>query len=603
MKRISSGRLVWSTRPARIIGIWLAILAAPLPVFAADADSRLDWGGGYSTGVDSRTTTASTAGAGSGSAVSLPLALQTSSQKLPNRKSWQPVGIVRDAAQCRALAGYATSRADSTAARQRFAQIVDAPTSVIRAEIIGAYSDVPAVCSVMGLVAPNIQFELRLPTTAWNGKLIHYGCGGACGVIYRPQLEEPLSRGYAVIASDLGHAGVPNNWWFRYANLQGILDLSYRATHVVTLAAREIVDEFYGENARRRYFMGCSTGGVQGMIEAQRYPNDFHAILVGAPAYSSGPFFGTWNRMANLDANGRGIMDSRKLPMIRKAVLAACDARDGTRDGILQDPRQCDWDPAALRCSKDEDSATCLTAGEVAVARKLYAGPSTSTGQSLAYGLGGMARGSEYEWGGFIGPRGERVDLELESGFGDGAYPPVAANAGKPYDFDRDFQRGDVLGWARYGMNPDLRRFRDAGGKMILWHGWDDNEVASGASVDYYEMTTRTMGGDRETRDFFRLFMLPGVAHCRRGPGGDAVDFLSHLEDWDELGKPPEQLVTYHLKIEQPYLGLPRPRYPLDPDTVQWIRPVYPYPDTALWSGRGDIDSPASWKRAPRPRR
>ncbi len=603
MKRIVPARLRRPIPFMRSAVVAIATLGAYDLLVAAETDSRIDWGGGYSTGVDSRTTTVSTASAGSGPTFSLPAALQTSSQKLPNRKLWQSVGVVRDAAQCRALAGYATSRADSTAARRRFAQIVDAPTSVIRAEIIGAYSDVPEVCSLLGLVAPNIQFELRLPTTAWNGKLIHYGCGGACGVIYRPQLEEPLSRGYAVVSSDMGHAGVPNNWWFRYANLQGILDFSYRATHVVTLAAREIVDEFYGENARRRYFMGCSTGGVQGVIEAQRYPNDFHAILVGAPAYSSGPAFGTWNRSANLDANGRGIMDPRKLPLVRKAVLAACDARDGTRDGILQDPRQCDWDPAALQCPQGAESATCLTTDEITVVRKLYAGPSTSSGQSLAYGLGGLPRGSEYEWGAFIGPRGERVDLELESGFGDGVYSPVAGNAGKPFDFDRDFQRGDVLGWARYGMNPDLRRFRDAGGKMILWHGWDDNEVAPGASVDYYETTTRTMGGDVATSDFFRLFMLPGVAHCRRGPGGDAVDFLSYLEDWDELGQPPEQIITHHLKVEQPYLGLPRPRYPLDPDAVEWTRPVYPYPDTAVWSGRGDIKLPTSWKRAARPRR
>jgi feruloyl esterase len=569
------------------------------------AQGLTDWGGGYFKGSDSASATAATAGAGPMSPTPLPatpLGTPPPPAIATLRPSYVPVATRVSPSDCSALAGFATSRTTASATRSRFAEIPDAPTSILQAEVVPAERDVPEVCRVSGIVAPDIHFELRMPTRAWNGKFMHYGCGGACGIIYRPQLEEPLARGYAVVSSDMGHSGAPNNWAFRYANLQGWLDFSYRATHVVTLAAKEVIDQYYGTAPARSYFMGCSTGGVQGVIEAQRYPNDFHAILVGAPAYSSGPLYGDWNRRANLDPNGNGIMDPAKLPLVRKAVLAACDALDGTVDGLLQDPRRCHWDPGMIQCPAGVDRADCLTAPEVTVVRKLYLGPSTSQGVSLAYGPGGMSRGSEWEWTpAFVGPKGAHVDLDLTSAYGDGVFPLTAVNAGKPYDYDHDPQRGEILGWARAAMNPDLRRFRDAGGKMILWHGWDDNEVAPGASTDYYETTTRTMGGEAATQGFFRLFMLPSVGHCRRGPGGDAVDFISYLEDWSERGKAPDAVIAHHLVVEQNYLGLPRPRYPLDPSAYDRTRPVYAYPDTAVWTKRGSLADAASWTRAPRP--
>jgi feruloyl esterase len=575
---------------------------------AASAQALTDWGGGYSKGGDSASTTIATSGAGPAVPDKLPDAGKSAAVDAPIRlgilnlrPSSKPVGRTMTALDCRDLASFAMSRTKATSASARFAQIPDAPTSIMQAEVVPAERDLPEVCRVAGIVAPDIHFELRMPTQVWNGKLMHYGCGGACGVVYRPQLEEPLARGYAVVSSDMGHSGAPNNWAFRYANLQAWLDFSYRATHVVTLAAKEVIDQYFGIAPVKSYFMGCSTGGVQGVIEAQRYPNDFQAILVGAPAYSTGPLFGDWNRRANLDANARGIMDPAKLPLVRKAVLAACDALDGTKDGLLQDPRRCHWDPAAMQCTDGQDHADCLTPVEVGVVRKLYLGPSTSQGVSLAYGQGGLSRGSEYEWiPWFVGAKGEHVDLEFTSSYGDGVYPLAAANAGKPYDYDKDPQRGDILGWARYGMNPDLRRFRDAGGKMIMWHGWDDAEVAPGASADYYDTTTRTMGGEEPTRQFFRLFMLPGVAHCRRGPGGDGIDLISYLEDWAERGEAPDAVLAHHLAVEQNYLGLPRPRYPLEPGTFDRTRPVYAYPDTATWSGKGTVTDAKTWKKAAR---
>ena len=513
--------------------------------------------------------------------------------------------------QCRRLADFATVRTAGDALRETLAALPEAPTALLQAEIVAAVDDLPEVCRVSGIVAPDIQFELRMPTRAWNGKFMHYGCGGACGVVYRPQLDEALSRGYAVVASDMGHSGAPTNWLFMYANLQAVVDFAYRATHVVTIAAKAVVASYYGIAPRYSYFMGCSTGGVQGVIEAQRYPQDFDGIIAGAPAYSSGPTFIEWGMRANLDAEDRGIVDPAKLPMLRKAVLARCDRLDGYVDGILQDPRACDFDPGELQCAQG-DAPDCLSAAEVTVVRKLYAGPSTSEGASLAYGQGGLSKGSEYDWSSLY-VRGKGVpSIGNPFGFtiyGNGVYPVAAANAGKPYDYDADPKRGNLyymgqtLGWLRYAGNPDLRRFRDQGGKLILWHGWDDMEVAPGASADYYEITERAMGGRDETQKFFRLFMLPGVAHCRRGPGCDAVDWITYLERWVEQGQAPDEVISHHLVKEQNYLGLPRPRYPLPAGSFDHTRPVYPYPAIAQYRGRGDPAQASSWRQGELKRR
>ena len=562
----------------------LRAAAAPSGDPPASPPNATDWGGGYFTGVDTATQMSTNSATGASSTVDAATA-----------------GI---AERCASLAGYATLYSSTDPIRERFARIPDAPTLIQAAVIVPAQGILPEVCQVNGIVAPNIHFELRLPTRTWNGKFMHYGCGGPCGVIYRPQLEEPLARNYAVVASDMGHQGLTNA--YKYADMAAIMDFTFRATHVVTLAAKEIVDQFYEKPARRAYFMGCSTGGVQGVIEAQRFPNDFQAMLVAAPAYGVDPSYLEWGARANLDSNGQSILRPGKLPMIRKAVLAACDARDGLKDGLLMDPRQCKWDPEEIVCKAGTDPSACLTPAEVGVVRKIYSGPTDSKGASLSLGYAGMARGSEYLWEpSFIASAGEGQHamryVDNDSSFGDGVYPVVAANAGHVYDYDKDPQRGDILSWLRYGMNPDLRRYRNQGGKIIMYHGWDDNEVAPGSSVDYYETATSTMGGEAETRKFFRLFMIPGMGHCRRGPGGDAADFLTALERWDEEGLAPDQMVVHHLIKEQNYLGLPRPIYPLPAGSFDRTRPVYPYPDVAHYSGKGDPTQAANWVMAPRP--
>lgn len=509
--------------------------------------------------------------------------------------------------QCNALAAYATSRGSEGALKKTLAQLPEAPTAIMQAQVIPARDGVPEVCQVNGIVAPSINFELRMPTTKWNGRFMHYGCGGACGIIYRPQLDEPLARGYAVVSSDMGHTGAPNNWAFSYGNLQALIDFSYRATHVVTMAAKEVVKASYGMPAKFSYMYGCSTGGIQGQIEAQRYPHDFDGIVSGGPLYANGPSYSEYAVRANLDKNGNGIFDPAKLPLLRKAVLAQCDAKDGLKDGILQDPRQCGFDPATIQC-KGKNGKSCLTAAEVDVVRKIYAGPAMPDGSPVSYGWAGMAPGSEYEWyPGLIGDKGQPHMRQqwTEYDYGSGVYPLTADALAKPYGFNDDYTAargtvgtypGGMLNWFRWAGSPDLRRFRDSGGKMITWHGWDDAETAPGASADYYETMSRTMGGAAEAQKFSRLFMMPGVAHCRRGPGGDSVDWISAIENWVERGQAPDQVIAHHLTKEQNYLGLPRPRYPLPAGSFDRTRPVYPYPAIARYKGMGDPNLAENWR-------
>ena len=567
-------------------------VAQTKPAMGTIPPGATDWGGGFFTGVDSATTQGfaqigndPNAKAAATVAVSLPVTRQMPPQK------------------CGDLAALATAYAKDSGSRRRFIEIPEAPTNILRADVLPAERDIPEICRVLGVVAPDIQFEMRLPTKNWNGRFMHYGCGGACGLVYHDQADEPLARGYAVIASDLGHSGAPNSALYNYANIQAVIDFSYRATHVVTLVGKEIVDEYYGRKPNKSYYQGCSTGGVQGAIEVQRYPYDFDGVVITAPAYSTGPSFLAWGAHANLDKNGKSILDPDKLPMVRRAVIAACDGLDGTKDGLLQNPMLCKFDPHTLECKPGADPKGCLSSAEADVVGKIYAGPTNAKGESLSTGYAGMLPGSEYGWSpSFVAKQGEAATRLADplTSYGDGVYPRVGANAAKTYDYDVDPYRGpSTLSWLRYAGNPDLRMFRRAGGKVILTHGWDDNEVAAGASVDWYETATKTMGGKAEMDKFFKLYMIPGMGHCRRGPGGDTIDLLTAIEGWVEKNETPEMLVVNHMTQEQNYLGLPRLRHPLAKGSVDRTRPIYPYPAIVKYSGRGDINKAESWVKAP----
>jgi feruloyl esterase len=507
------------------------------------------------------------------------------------------------------------------------ANLRDAPTTIVSASIQPVVRDLPAYCKVMGFVTPQVQFELRLPLAGWNGKFLMQGCGGMCGILNMEACEDALIRGYAVVNTDMGHSGNAGTTSWAANEYRPKIDFGYRATHVVAIVAKLLVRQFYGRAHSYAYFRGCSTGGRQAMIEAQRFPEDFDGIVAGAPPLDEsgdGLLHLVWSARASVDAGGRQLIDPDKLPKVHAAALAACG---GSRDGFIAEPRKCLWDPAVMLC-KSGPAADCLTAAEVTVVQKIYAGAHDANGKRLF--PGGMARGSELEWVPlFVGKArtpmpGMSADATTETArapvfMRDADNQPMwigekvsammrfvmmERDPGPSFDVateDLEALRQSIkLVEPIYNArNPDLREFRDHGGKLILYHGWNDAEIPPGLSIDYYDTAMRTMGGPGATREFFRFFLIPGMAHCRRGPGGDAIDYLAAIEAWVEHGQAPDFLLSYRMRREQTYMGLPVVRYPLAAADVRWTRRVFAYPDTSVYSGRGDVNAAENWKAAP----
>lgn len=500
-----------------------------------------------------------------------------------------------------AAAGEARDPCSGLLARD-FQGLPDAPTTLNAVSTVAAAEGLPGYCRVQGYVAPQVNFELQLPLPeVWNGRLLMQGCGGLCGTVQPATGEDALARNYAVVTTDLGHSGAPWQALWAYNNLQAEVDFAYRGTHVVAVAAKAIIAAYYGRPQSRAYFRGCSTGGRQALIEAQRFPADFEGIIAGAPVFSETGISALhliWSGRANLNAAGQPILTPEDVQLMHAAVLAACDGKDGLRDQIIELPTHCAWEPEDLTCDGDR-SGHCLTPEKIAVARKLYGGARDSTGRPLT--PGGLSKGSEYGWVPYFVGRGGPATFAPAGPVNmlyrylifmpDAGPTDEAAN----FDFDRDPPRLALMEALYTAANPDQRAFRNRGGRLILYHGWDDAEIPASHMLDYFGLVERTMGGRDATRQFLRLFMMPGVAHCRRGPGADAVDWLSAMEVWVEQGKPPESLIAYHLVREENYLGLPRKRFPLPEADYDRARPLYPYPQVGRFTG-GDPAQPGNWR-------
>jgi hypothetical protein len=487
-----------------------------------------------------------------------------------------------------------------------FAGIQDAPTWITKVTLVGLRGGVPAHCQVEGYVASNVGIGLQLPVAHWNGKLIEVGCAANCGDLMWEGCNDPVRRGYACVTSDMGHKGTLIDSAWALKNLQAKVDWAYRATHVTLLAGKAISAHFYREVAKESYFMGCSTGGRQALQEAQRFPWDFDGIIAGAPPISLSTLYLTlaWSILATHDKDGKPLLDRANVKLLTDTAIARCDLDDGVKDGLIGDPRHCQFDPAELTC-KGYQTENCLTPIQVDAVKKVYAGPKTSSGVRIS--RGGPMPGSEYghwneEFGGnwsrgFLGVNGKPAPYEplvisgLRYLFFDPAMGPNWTLS--DLDFDRDYKRMGVMESLYDSGNPDLRDFKAAGGKLLMYQGTNDVAVLPQITEDYYETVERSMGGQSATQIFFRLFVLPGVEHCGGGDGADTVDYLSALEEWVEHGKAPDRLNAAHMRTEHSPMQMPA--FPLDPGDIQFTRPVYPYPTRAQYRGHGDTQDAASF--------
>ncbi len=466
--------------------------------------------------------------------------------------------------------------------------IPGAATHVTAATVVAASAGEPEHCDVRGYVDPAVQFQLRLPTATFTGRYLQYGCGGFCGMISAtPFLDCGGPRGgdLAVAVTNDGHVGALPAVDGAWANNQAARnDWFYRAPHVLSRAAKRIIATYYGSPPTHSYFSGCSNGGREALLLAQRYPHDFDGIIAGAPAHYLGPLLGvyqTWLARTNTAATGAPIITSAKLPALHNAVVAACDGLDGLADGQIDDPRDCRFDPVTVQCLTGTDQPSCLTPAQVDAARQLYAGPTDAHGRRLY--PGGQARGSELAWdsyswlvpppGGGASTAGLLADIYLKYvGY------PVGTPHSSVADFEftvREFDRLRPEGVKGNALSLDLEKFRRSGGKLIIWHGWGDQAIPPTGTLDYYQRLWHRSGGLRDTQQWARVFMIPTMAHCVGGYQLTEFDPFRELVSWVEHGSPPDRIIAEARDAQGNLLR---------------SRPVFPYPLRAMYDGTGSTD-------------
>jgi Tannase and feruloyl esterase len=460
----------------------------------------------------------------------------------------------------------------------------------------------PAFCRVTGVIQPSadsvIKFEVWMPSQSWNGKFNGVGNGGFAGSINYGGLAAALRAGFAAASTDTGHAAGGTDARWALGHPEKVLDFAYRAIHLTAVTGKALVRNFYGGAPRWSYFASCSNGGRQALMEAQRFPDDYNGIIAGAPAnfWTHLLAEAIWNTQAMLD-NPASYIPPNKLPALSQAVLAACDARDGVKDGILNDPRQCQFNPETLLC-QGPDSPGCLTGPQVAALKKIYSGPSNHRDKKVFPGFLPGAELGPGGWGLWItGPSPEK---SLGFAFGTQFFSNmVFDNASwdfRKLNFDADMVLTDQrMGPILNATDPNLAKFSAHGGKLMLYHGWNDAAIPALNSIDYYRNVVLRMGLRKADR-FVRLYMVPGMQHCGGGPGPDSfgVDpsenadpehsMFSALERWVEHDKAPKSIIaSKHAGPSEPASG------------AEMTRPLCPYPEEAKYKGSGNTNDAANF--------
>ena len=477
-----------------------------------------------------------------------------------------------------ALAAEPAMKCDALATKSFGAEV-----KIASATLVPAKNNMPEHCDVRGVIFPEAGFAIKLPT-AWNDRFEMVGNGGTAGVLSMGPVDTAVRKGFAAASTDTGHDAKKEALaTFAYQTPENpnghrkFLDFAYLSVHETAALSKQMIQAYYGKAPRYSYWVGCSTGGRQGLQEAQRYPEDFDGLVVGAPG-----LFNTGNSMRRIWIGqtqvGAGAIPAEKLPILTKAIYEKCDALDGLKDGLIDDPRRCKFDAARdlPKCS-GADSAECFTAPQIASLVKIYGGVRNSKGKQL---FPGEPVGSEPMWpDNFIAPDKTvlpRAESQMKFAMLDP--PPGASWSYTMFNFDHDPERLTKAGEALNARNPDLAPLKKRGGKIVQYSGWADQQVNPFPGIEYYETVSKRMGADA-TRDFYRLFMIPGMFHCNGGPGCNTVDWLAAVMDWVEKGNAPTQLVGAHV----------------EKGITTRTRPLCPYPLVARYKGTGSIDEAASF--------
>jgi tannase/feruloyl esterase len=499
----------------------------------------------------------------------------------------------------RSPVAYAQAPVRPQLACRALVELGDASVTIVTADVVAAADGVPAHCRVRGVIAPEIRFEVNLPA-GWNRRFYMHGNGGFAGEVpdapNRAALRATaLRHGFVSATTNTGHDATAEPLASFAVSHQKVVDYAFRAVHLTATTAKRIAAQYYGRPVAYAYWDGCSTGGRQALIEAQRFPGDFDGIIAGAPVLNFVDTIVTslWNPRALDDAP----ITVDTLKVVADAVYAKCDGLDGLVDGIIDDPRRCAFDPERELpiCAAGQDGPGCVTAAQARALRKIYGGvisngaPYFFPGQPIgaekagispqppAAGPAGLTSGWD-RW--LIGPPGGK-SLQLafsESFLRYMAFgKPDPAYDWKAFDFDKDPARMGEIRRLLNATDPDLSAFRARGGKLLMYFGWADTALTPYMGVDYYDRARAANGPD--TPDFFRLFMVPGMFHCRGGVGADRFDALTPLINWVENGGAPGSITASRVEDGR----------------VTRTRPLCPYPQVSRYAGAGSIDAAASF--------
>ena len=445
----------------------------------------------------------------------------------------------------------------------------------------GAAAKLQPFCRVAVTLKPSsdsdIKMELWMPASSWNGKYQAVGNGAFNGNIAYDAMMTALARGYAASSTDTGHTGGGAS--FGLGHPEKVIDFGWRAVHEMTVASKKIIASYYESGPKYSYWNGCSAGGRQAMKAAQRFPGDFDGIIAGAPGLDWTGRAASALRIAKaLEANEAARLTQAQRQMLHAAVVSACDLHDGVKDGVIENPKSCTFDPGVLECKGTQDDS-CLTKAQVETVRSIYA---AAVNRSTKREITGLERGSELGWTdlGWTGSaRSTGLDQFRYLAF---ANPNWTM---QQFNFETDVVRAEeVDNDTINALNPNLKPFLDRGGKLIQYHGWSDPQISPASSTQYYGQVAQALGGADKLHGSYRLFMAPGVGHCRGGEGPGNFDMLPALEDWVERGKAPDQILAFRSSG----------------GNIDRTRPLCPYPQVATYKGSGSTDEAANFScRAP----
>jgi feruloyl esterase len=457
--------------------------------------------------------------------------------------------------------------------------------SVIGARVIPASANAPEHCRVSLMVPPEINIEVNLPT-AWNGRLYMFGNGGWAGESFETpgriaNRAHGLKAGFVTAATDTGHSAASEPGASFALNRQKLLDFGFRSLHVTAEAAKLLARTYYGTGPSKSYYDGCSQGGREGLILAQRFPNDFDGIIAGSPLVNN---TGTQTARAYwMQGLAMNPFPAAKLELLARRVYDQCDAKDGLKDGLIDDPRRCDFKPERdlPHCAEGLDRADCFTGNQIAAVDRIYGDV--------------MSQGKRYFPGWPVGAEGAWTGQEINGPAGPGAWTTYGQNFLRyiapwnkgldndptqliaQFDIDKDPPQMDELRQILDATDTDLSAFRRHGGKLVMYFGWADPQLNPRMGVEYYEQVTEKMGAS--TTDFFRLFMVPGMFHCGGGVGTGVFDTATPLVNWVEASTAPERIEASRV-VE---------------GKVVRTRPLCNYPLVARYKGSGSIDEAANF--------